>query len=48
MERPKNPNEALIREIIKEDLPLFRMLAANGKTKSHGKVAVPVFHRFLD
>jgi hypothetical protein len=37
MERPKNPNEALIREIIKEDLPLFQMLATNGKSKSHEK-----------
>jgi hypothetical protein len=31
MERPKNPNEQLIREIIQEDLPLFKMLATNGK-----------------
>jgi hypothetical protein len=31
MERPKNPNEDLIREIILEDLPLFKMLATNGK-----------------
>jgi hypothetical protein len=33
MERPKNPNEELIKEIILEDLPLFKMLATNGKTK---------------
>jgi hypothetical protein len=33
MERPKNPNEQLIREIIQEDLPLFKMLATNGKYK---------------
>jgi hypothetical protein len=37
MERPKNPNEALIREIIKEDLPLFQMLATNGKSKPQEK-----------
>ncbi len=34
MERPKNPNESLIREVIIEDLPLFKMLATNGKGKS--------------
>jgi hypothetical protein len=34
MERPKNPNEELIRELILEDLPLLKMLATNGKTKS--------------
>ena len=33
MERTKNPNEELIKEIILEDLPLFKMLATNGKTK---------------
>jgi len=33
MERPKNPNENLIREVIIEDLPLFKMLANNGKGK---------------
>jgi len=30
----KNPNEGLIREVILEDLPLFEMLATNGKSKS--------------
>jgi len=34
VERPKNPNEDLIREVILEDLPLFKMLATNGKSKS--------------
>jgi hypothetical protein len=33
MERPKKPNEALIKEIIRADLPLFQMLATNGKSK---------------
>jgi hypothetical protein len=33
MERPKNPNEELIRELILEDLPLLKMLATNGKSK---------------
>ena len=33
MELPKNPNEELIKEIILEDLPLFKMLATNAKTK---------------
>jgi len=37
MERPKNPNEQLIREIIQEDLPLFKMLATNGKDKPTNK-----------
>jgi hypothetical protein len=37
MERPKNPNKALIREIIKEDLLLFQMLATNGKSKPQEK-----------
>ncbi len=31
MERPKNHNEAMIRELILEDLPLMKMLATNGK-----------------
>lgn len=33
MERPKNPNEALIRELILEDMPLLKMLATNGRSK---------------
>ena len=37
MERPKNPNEGLIKEIILEDLPLFKMLATNGKDKQDKK-----------
>jgi hypothetical protein len=37
MERPKNPNERLIRELIQEDLPLLKMLATNGKNKSQDK-----------
>ena len=27
----ENPNRQLLREIIEEDLPLFKMLATNGK-----------------
>jgi hypothetical protein len=34
MERPKNPNAELIRELILEDLPLLKTLATNGKSKS--------------
>ena len=34
MERPKNPNESLIREVILEDLQLFELLATNGKPKT--------------
>lgn len=33
MGRRRNPNEELIKEIILEDLPLFEMLATNGKSK---------------
>ena len=28
----ENPNRQLLREVIEEDLPLFRMLATNGKS----------------
>jgi len=34
MKRPKNPNEDLIRELIQEDLPVLKMLATNGKSKT--------------
>jgi hypothetical protein len=29
-----NPNAELIRELIREDLPLLKLLATNGKHKS--------------
>ena len=34
MERPKNPNESLIREVILEDLQLFKLFATNGKSRA--------------
>jgi hypothetical protein len=39
MERPKNPNEELIREVILEDLPLFKMLATKGKFQRMSEVS---------
>jgi len=33
----ENPNRPLLREIIVEDLPLFQMLATNGKSKAEMK-----------
>lgn len=33
----ENPNRPLLREIIVEDLPLFQMLATNGKSKAETK-----------
>jgi hypothetical protein len=33
----ENPNRQLLREIIEEDLPLFKMLATNGKSKPDTK-----------
>jgi len=29
--RGENPNRQLLREVIEEELPLFKMLARNGK-----------------
>jgi hypothetical protein len=35
--RGENPNRQLLKEIIEEDLPLFKMLATNGKYKPESK-----------
>jgi len=35
--RGDNPNRKMLREIIQEDLPLFKMLATNGKYKEQSK-----------